>query len=325
MIDSARSLRLAVVVLNYQNADDTLRCVDSLQRSDHRNLFPIVVDNRSDPSVLEELRALDPRIPVLRNPTNLGYAGGNNVGIEAALDLDADAVWILNPDTTVEPTTASVLVRALATDPTIGIVGSRILHGGSNPLTIAANGGAIDLGRGGASSHIDSGELDAETPARPFADVGYVTGDSMMVRSEVFARVGMLPEDYFLYFEETDFNLKVRQDGWRTAVDQRSRVHHFRQSHGPLPRAYYIYYYLRNRLLFADRWTQTPRDDVIADLEPFIEAWRTKVDRNRPSWSTAYDYLVLRALEDGAKGIRGECPGIAALDHPRLLEEGTTS
>ena len=300
------STAVAAIVLNYQHAEDTIRCLATLGRQSYLNMFPIVVDNGSDDIHVDHLRhGLDPAVTLIENGENLGYAAGNNVAIRAALDMGVDHVWVLNPDTTTEPDTLEWMVRAATAHPDAGIVGSRVFYGGSSPLKIWFDGATIDLDGDGSVEHRHMGALDAETPAAEAFRTGYVTGTSMLIRRETLTDVGLLPEDYFLYFEETHFNVDVQRAGWATVVEPRSRVHHFKRSTGALPTAAYMYYYVRNRLIFGSRFTSATTDRMIDDLDYFLTTWRGRVERGAPDWVASFDELVALALADGRAGTTG--------------------
>ena len=102
--------RVFAIVLNWNGLEDTLRCVESLGRTSYQPLTVLVVDNGSRVSPRERLTAAGAAVELIENPRNLGYAGGNNVGIRIALERGADFVWILNNDALVEPETLSRLI-----------------------------------------------------------------------------------------------------------------------------------------------------------------------------------------------------------------------
>lgn len=308
---------VTAIVLNYQHAGDTLRCVRSLAQSDFRRLSLIVVDNGSAPDVVAALeQGLEPTTTLIRSGDNLGYAAGNNLGIRRALALGSDLVWLVNPDVVVGPETLPALIDAAAARPAAGIIGSQALYGGSHPPRIWFNGGLIDWDRGGSPSHRHSGEPYLDGDQGPIVDVDYVTGASMMVRATVFASIGLLPEDYFLYFEETDYNVRARRVGWEIIVQPSSVLWHYKRSTGLLPEPYYIYYFVRNRLIFASRYADADPGDIVDDLEPFISGWRAKVIRHAPDWVTVYDRLVALALEHGLAGSTGRWDGLADITAP---------
>jgi GT2 family glycosyltransferase len=311
--------RVFAVVLNYRHALDTLRCVASLRRSRDRDLHLIVVDNGSANGDADRIQtALGPAATVIANQANLGYAGGNTIGIRHALDRDADYVWVLNPDTEVEPKTLQMLMATMASNPDAGLVGSVNLVGGSDPAKVQFAGGRIDWDAGGVTETIGIGRPASEIlPLEPYP-VDYVAGTSMLVRRSVFADIGLLPEDYFLYFEETDFQQRAQQMGWSSYMSPLARVWHHQRSAGPVPAPYYVYYYVRGRLLFGQRHSNLTCDELEAGLAAFINGWRQRVVEHDESWVGTYDRLVRLALEDGRAGRTGYRADIADIDRARV-------
>jgi hypothetical protein len=149
------------------------------------------------------------------------------------------------------------------------------------------------------------GGLEVDYPARLPYDVDYVTGAGMLLRVAMIRQVGLIPEDWFLYFEETEYNLRARDAGWRIMVDPRSRLHHFQRSTGQLPRPTYIYYFVRNRYRFGIERAGASPDEVESDLAGFVAAWRQKAELAKPEWVPTYDLLVTTAKDDGLAGKTG--------------------
>ncbi len=305
--------RIATIVLHYRHLEDTVRCVRSIRRSTHRDQRIIVVHNGATPAADAALaEALGP-ITVLSSAENLGYAAGNNLGIRRALALDVDAVWLLNPDTIVEPTTLERMLATAEGRPDAGIVGALARYYGRRPATVWCNGGVIDWTRGGATHHIDDGLPVARARTEgPFA-VDYVTGACMLVRRAVLEDVGLLPEQYFLYFEETHFATDVRAAGWSILQEPRAQLDHDKRSTGRLPAPYYVYYFVRNRLRFAAEVGGIDVAVAERDLEGWIGAWRKKVSEREPGWMPAYERLVVAALTDGRAGRDGQRDDLDAL------------
>lgn len=297
--------RVFVIIVNYRHALDTVRCIAALRRSRDRNLHPVVVDNGSGTGEMERLRAhLGPTIPIVELPDNLGYAAGNNHGIRYALERDADHVWILNPDTEVEPKTFQLLQATMRTHADAGFIGSVNLVAGSDPPRVQFAGGRIDW-ETGATESIGIGTLaDDLRPYEPY-EVDYVAGTSMLIRRQVFDEVGLLPEKYFLYFEETDLQTKAHRYGWRSYMSPLARVWHHQRSMGSTPEPYYVYYYVRGRLLFGKAHSDLTDDQLEEGLAPFIEGWRDRVEERAPAWLDIYERLVRWGLEDGKAGRTG--------------------
>jgi GT2 family glycosyltransferase len=295
--------RIATVVVNYRHADDTVRCLVALQASDHLDQRIIVVDNteRDNASRVHLADLLDPCVEVLDAGGNIGFAAGCNIGIQAALAGEADYVWLVNPDAVVWPDTLSSMLAVAEEHPDAGIVGARILDG-STPPRILFNGGLVDAVRKGATSHEDAGRFDRDVPDGVVRDVDYVTGACFLIRRGVLDQVGLIPEDYFLYFEETDFCLRVRAAGWRTVMAPRARVWHFKRSTGELPEPYYIYYMCRNRVLFSQRFFGADAAQSQADMGEFLGNWRKRVEAHAPNAVPSFDALVELAFEDARAG-----------------------
>lgn len=310
------SPRVFPVILDFRSPEDTRACVQSLRASTYRAQFPVIVDNSPGGEEAEELRETLFPLRVLVAGENLGYAGGNNLGIRHALEHDADLVWILNPDTVVEADALEHLLESARAHPEVGLWGPRVLYGGSDPPVIASDGGLLGDPDGVGIRHLHDGEPDHDHPPAGLIEPDYVTGSSLLVRAAVLREVGLLDERYFLYFEETDYALRARQEGWRVAVQPRARVHHFRRSSGRLPTPHYVYYYIRGRFLF-DRahahigWATTNRA-----LDEFIEGWRERVARGAPEWLETFDDLVERAVADGLAGRGGRCDTVHEIPGP---------
>ena len=294
------------IVLNYIHPEDAFRCVASLSRSDYDDHRVIVVDNGSGDEAVAQLRdGLDPTVELIALEDNLGYGGGNNTALRAAMDAGAEFCWVVNPDVVVEPSSLEILVSTARRFPDAGIVGSRILHGGSEPSRIWFDGGTIDWQAAGSTHHVHMGSLESDHPPVSAHDVDYVTGAGMMLRSKMVRTVGLLPDDWFLYFEETAYNVLAQRRGWRTMINTRSRLHHFKRSTGEVPQGYYIYYFIRNRYRFGIEFAGATPDAVSRDLEHFVFSWRDRVRAAAPDWLATYDRLVDEATRDGVALRRG--------------------
>lgn len=296
------------VVLNHREAADTLRCLNALGKVGYRPLTRLVVDNASGPGEVAWLRSAGAR--VVESGGNLGYAGGNNVGIRLALEAGAEAVWVVNPDAYAAPGSLRRLVRVLRRHPEVGIVGPRILEADSATPKIQSDGGRLVWEVGGRSELIGRGTAPGRGGGmRP---VDFVPGAAMLVRRAVIEDIGYLPEEYFLYFEETDFCVRAAQAGWKVAVETRARAVHRFAPPGGLPSEVLIYYFVRNRLLFGRRFTDVPFEALLADLEGFIASWRRRVLERKPEWLGRFEELLAMAEADARAGVMGKREGVGA-------------
>lgn len=221
--DTCRLDPVYAIVLNWNLPDDTLACVRSLQASVRPARRIIVVDNAStDDSVRRFQCAFGDAVQVLRLPTNRGFAGGMNAGIQAALDAGAESVLLLNNDTVVAPSMLLRLRETAAQSPLAGIVGPAIYYFDAPQrlwqigarrrplLPIPLNLGAAALRRAG------------NRPLR----VDYITGCAMFIRREVFIRIGLFDTDYVMYYEDADFCARARAAGFEILVAPHARMWH---------------------------------------------------------------------------------------------------
>lgn len=206
-----------VIVLNWNGWSDTNACLDSLARLDYPRYQVVVVDNASTDDSVERIRAAHPEVTLLQSGGNLGFAGGNNVGIRHALEQGADYVWLLNNDAVADPHALTALVELAERDPSVGAVGSRIFYMDRPTELQAWGGGWANVWTGRSSEHharVSERELD------------YLTGCSLLLTRAALERSGLLDDRFFLYFEDTELSFRYRRDGWRLAVAEDSKVWH---------------------------------------------------------------------------------------------------
>jgi GT2 family glycosyltransferase len=230
------------VVLNWNNVPDTLECVDSVLRSDYSNLAVRVVDNgsREDPSTV--LHERYPDVGVLRNPTNLGYGGGNNVGLKCAINDGAAYILLLNNDVVVAPDCLRRLVAAAEADSRIGMATPKVFYY-DRPAEVYWDGGIVDWERGEAAH--DSRGLPV---ARGIVKSEWLDGCSLLVRVATIREVGLLDERYFLYFEDAEWSVRAARRGWTNAVVLQAHAwHKVSRSTGGWMNPAVRFYHLRNR------------------------------------------------------------------------------
>jgi GT2 family glycosyltransferase len=205
------------VILNWNGWEDTIECLEALKQCTYTNLTIVIVDNGSTNDSVARIKASCPDILLLESGRNLGFAGGNNIGIRHALGRGAEYVWLLNNDTRPAPNALTALVAKAITDDRIGAVGS-ICYYADSPSTVEAWGGArvnlwIGYGRNSTEPREDSW-------------FHSLNGTSILVSTVAIRDAGLLDEGFFLYWEDTEFCLRLRKRGWRIAVAPGSRVVH---------------------------------------------------------------------------------------------------
>lgn len=255
-----------IIIVNWNGKEDTINCLSSLKRlyTEEIELNIIVVDNGSSDGSAKVIRKKFPSVIVHESRENLGFSGGNNIGIDLALQKGADYIWLLNNDTVVDKDSLSELLKPF-NDETIGVAGSKIYFASGREYhkdrynekehgkVLWYAGGLIDWDNLYAShrgvDEVDNGQYDktGETP--------FVTGCSMFMRTTVIDDVGKFDDAYYLYLEDLDFCLRVQRAGYKTMFVPFSKVWHVNagSSGGPGSKLH-EYYQTRNRLLLGYRF-----------------------------------------------------------------------
>ena len=241
------------VVLNYRTPEGTIRAVKALQACLPPPAAVIVVDNASGDDSLARFARELPGVVVEVAASNGGFSAGCNLGIRRALDDGAARVLLVNSDVVISSDAIAILEAALESDATLGIAG---------PMVLMADGTRVEsIGidyapASGRMRHRGFGMQRSAVPRFARADVTGVSGCTMLVRREVFDRVGLLTEEFFFGFEDLDFCLRARGSGYRVACIGDATVRH--DGHATIGRSSSrrIYFGTRNHLLLAQRTDQ---------------------------------------------------------------------
>ncbi|HEX5048582.1 MAG TPA: glycosyltransferase family 2 protein [Gammaproteobacteria bacterium] len=240
-----------ILLLNYNSLAKLAACIASLERLEYSSYKLLLIDNGSPDGSGAELQRLFPAHRVLLIGENLGYAGGNNAGARVAFEQGAELVWILNPDTVVAPSALRELVAVHGALRRPGLVGSLILQDEGERIYFYK--GIVEPD--GKVRHAHADEPRSAVPELASASVGdtdFVNGASLLFSKQVADEIGLMSEDYFLYYEDADWSLRVRAKGFENRVAYRSVVRHMRADR---PRANYVveYYTRRNEYFFRER------------------------------------------------------------------------
>ena len=240
---------LSIITINYNGQKDTCELIGTLPLED-KSIEVIVVDNASAQDEATIIEERYPQVKIIRSKKNLGFAGGNNLGIKAA---QGKYLFFLNNDILLKPQASDFrpLIARLKSSPKIGIVCPKIKFSWGNQLIqfasytplspITMRNKAIGCGE------VDHGQFDTPHPTP------YAHGAAMMIKREVIDKAGLMPECYFLYYEELDWSMMIRRAGYDIWYEPACTIFHKESQttgqNSPL-RTYYI---TRNRLLFAQR------------------------------------------------------------------------
>ena len=237
------------VVLNWHATEETLGCLTSLRRQTYARQRIVVVDNGSDEASLGPLRAEGAPWSFIRNPANLGFAGGVNVGIRAALAAGADHVWLVNNDARACPDALAHLVAAAEADPRVGLL-SPVIRDLEQRDRIEFCGGRFNPLPLTFDMTLDPAVYRAWRQERP--ERIWLTGTALLIRRAVIDRIGLFDEALFAYYEDNDYSLRAAAAGFHNMVAEAATVlHRSSDPRGAVPgkRPYFYYYMARNQIL----------------------------------------------------------------------------
>jgi GT2 family glycosyltransferase len=290
--------KVGIVIVNFNGKEVTSECLASLQNVSYPNLKIVVVDNGSVDGSAQHFREKFPYITIIENKENLGFTGGNNVGIKFLLHTDVDYILLLNNDTVVAPDFISELVKYGEMRKDVGMLCPKIyLY--DKPDVIWYAGGNISLWSG-ILKHIGYKKRDDEKYNEP-REVNFVTGCAFFIKREVIEKVGLLDEKLFIYSEDLDLSLRILKSGYKGFYVPSSKIWHkcgisTRKGNGS---SFQLYFQTRNfvyvmykhltkiqfiyfLLLFFFRWLlffslikiiKLKFKDLFSLWEGFFEAW----------------------------------------------------
>ena len=241
--------KLSIITINYNGLKDTCELIESLPLEE-QSIEVIVVDNASKENEAAIIANRYPQVKVIRSEKNLGFAGGNNLGIKAA---QGKYLFFINNDVILKPQTSDIshLVNRLKTNDKIAMVCPKIRFAwGDNPIQFA---GYTPLSRYTMRNRsigfgeTDKGQYDIAHPTP------YAHGAAMLVKREALEQVGLMPECYFLYYEELDWSMMFTRAGYDIWYEPACTIYHKESQSTGQNSSLKTYYLTRNRLLFVKR------------------------------------------------------------------------
>jgi hypothetical protein len=251
-------VNLVAVVLNWNGGDDTLAALESLE-----GVTTVCVDNGSGDGSADAVAARFLGVELIRTGVNLGFSGGNNVGIRRALARGADWVLLLNNDAVADPGLSAALAAATAERPDAGVLACKVFFA-DPPDVLMYAGGRVNLrlgywGRQDGFGQRDDGRFDT------LRDVDRATGAAMAVSRAAIDRAGLLDESLFAYAEDTEWCLRIREAGFGVVFVPDAKVWHVGSaSTGGMRSPTSIYYDTRNMIAVAER--HDPRSGAAAAI-----------------------------------------------------------
>ena len=241
---------VSIVILNYNQLKVTCEFIDSAQKLTYPNYEIIMVDNASAEDPTAHIRRNYPAVKLIRNGKNLGFTGGNNVGIRAG---KGDFFLIINNDTEVVPDLLDRLLEPFASDPQVGVVSPKIRYY-SHP-TIIQYAGFTEVNPFTGRNKPIGGKMEDHGQFDNPGYTAYAHGAAMMVKREVIEKVGLLPDIFFIYYEELDWSAHIRRAGYKVYYQPSALIYHKESITMGKESAMKAYFHNRNRILFMRRNT----------------------------------------------------------------------
>lgn len=286
-------MKLGIILLNWNAADYTERCIRVLQNWHIIRPNIYVVDNGSIDGGLRYSKVGKVPVFLLQSPVNRGYAGGNNLGIKRALDDGCEYILLMNTDASISEEHIAMLIDHLKKDSGIGCIGPTV----HQDNLVFVGGRDIAL-------HFDTRNTHMRTHSYQMPiSVDYVPGMVFLTRRDVITRTGYLDEDFFFSGEIADFCRRATREGYRSAILPEARADHVPITDNPHRRTLYQYYSLRNRFLYLRK--HHPR------IQGFLESlwillgvhmYVLAIIRGKKMESMA----IRLAIKDGVRGIFGD-------------------
>jgi len=246
--------KISIIVLTWNNYQDTKECLTSLKNLDYDNYSVVLIDNGSTDDSFERLKNefQHSKFIFIKNKKNLGYAGGNNIGIKYSLEeLNPDFIWILNNDIIVASDSLKILVEALNENSDVGVAGPTIYWSGTKEIMEQYYCLSLFLGRFLVKTDFDKHEI-----IKIKNEKGkYIGGAAIFFRKEALEAIGLIPEEYFMYNEDAAWQENLRKTNWQLIYVGPAKVWHKKSiASGGKKTIMPDYYDSRNFLYFIKKY-----------------------------------------------------------------------
>lgn len=209
--------RVAAIVLNWRGADDTLACLKSLHAQQRKPDTICVIDNASDDDSVARIQAAYPHVELAVNAKNEGYGRGHNPTLERLLSEGYTWLWLVNNDAEVRNDGLKHLLEHAGQQPAAGAIGAMIYEHDRPDQLQACGGGRVDWWLGRSSQFLEPVED---------ARLDYITGACLFLRADALRQIGLFDPAFFMYWEDVDLCLRLKQAGWSLSVAPQAHVLH---------------------------------------------------------------------------------------------------
>ncbi len=242
------------ILVNYNGADDTNECVKSLCEADYENLRIVIVDNASTTGRVSYNHIVtEEKCTIIYQEENIGFAGANNVGIRYAMQFVPSYILILNNDTVVSKNFLQPLVNVVKQDGSVGIVTGKIYYF-DDRQTLWFGGSYYDCNL--CENKIAGNREPDDKQYNIAKEIPFATGCLWLMPATVIKTVGLMSEDYFLYYEDADYCERLKKAGYRIWYEPFSVIYHKESRSTKKGSDSYHYYNLRNYLIYISKYCE---------------------------------------------------------------------
>lgn len=251
-------MKLAIIVVTYNSQRDIERLLNSLVKQSVQNFTVYVIDNNSSDDTLSKVRTFLAKLSIIiiSCKQNNGYARGNNIGIQKAMEDGCEFVFILNPDMQLEENCIKSLYKKFLADENIGVIGPIVLIGNHLGQAESIQGYGVKANFRTQKKKVYYGGQEYSNQLPDEVEVDYVHGGAMMIRADVLKTTGLFDENYFMYNDELDISFRIKKSGFRILCIRDAVARHYHDFDKKNIRGNNLMYYyvMRNRYLYFKKF-----------------------------------------------------------------------
>ena len=290
--------KTGIVICNYNKSSYVVNCIQSVLESDTTDYDIYMVDNASsDDSVSAVKKCFGDAVTILENPANLGGSGGFNTGLRMVLERGYPYIWCLDNDVLVDESALSALLQFLIAHPEVGMAGSKVYHM-DHPDYVQQFGLTVDYEHFCTVANYVNCLEDGSMPDYLYCDA--VAACSVLLRLETLLSIGLMPEENFLYWDDTEWGMRCHATGLKVASVGASKVLHAMGAKKEVVNTFAAYYSWRNRIFFFLKYT--PVDQLERFCNTMLLAAFEEVYGGYYRQESAMATTVLYALDDALHG-----------------------
>ena len=209
--------KIAIIIVNWKQYELTINCLLSLQKVEYKNLKVILVDNESNFEKINKIKSDFTKVEVIKSKENLGFASANNIGIKYAFKNKFEYIMLLNNDTEVNKEFLAPLLNSFQNDNSLGAV---------QPLIMNYNNRAKVWNAGGYLNNFFGFPYTNKKLNNKNRQIDWITGCCIVLKTKVIKKAGLIDEDFFAYYEDVDWSLRIKKLGYKLGIEGSSVIFH---------------------------------------------------------------------------------------------------